>query len=397
MDFIMPLPKSEGFTGILVVVDRLTKMAHFIPISKDITAMETVDTLMKNVYKLHGLPDKIISDRGSQFAALVIQEMYKKLHIKTALSTAYHPQTDGQTERVNQDLETYIRLFCNHRQSDWAAWLHLAEFAYNNRQHSTTQMSPFQANNLTQPRWSLETRVENMTHPAAEEHLQKMKEVEEELKACLDMAAERMKDLYDKGEIPDLQPGDLVFLEARNIKERIQARDEPTRLMTKKLRKKRIGPFEILEKIGNLNYRLRLSGEMINKGVHDTFHISLLTKAPRDTIPGRIPPIPKPIIVDSEEEMEVEQILDSRFRNRQLQYLVKWKDLSPAENSWEPANHLTNAPDAVANFYKQHPDAPRKINATTFAALPWQKLENYTVFERKRQIQRILHSRDLVP
>ena len=108
MDFIMPLPKSEGNTGILVVVDRLTKMAHFITIKKEITAIETAETLMREIFKLHRLPDKIISDRGTQFAANVIQEMYKKLGITSALSSAYHPQTDSQTERVNQDLETYI-------------------------------------------------------------------------------------------------------------------------------------------------------------------------------------------------------------------------------------------------------------------------------------------------
>jgi len=114
MDFIMPLPKSEGNTGILVVVDRLTKMVHFIAIRKEITALETAETLMRNVFKLHRLPDKIISDRGTQFAANVIQEMYKKLDITSALSSAYHPQMDGQTERVNQDCETYIRMFCTH-------------------------------------------------------------------------------------------------------------------------------------------------------------------------------------------------------------------------------------------------------------------------------------------
>jgi len=107
-------------------------MSHFIPIKRDITAIETVETLMKHIFKNHGLPDKIISDRGSQFAVNVIQEMYKKLNITVALSTAYHPQMDGQTERVNQDLETYLRLFINHRQDNWAKWLHLAEFGYNN-------------------------------------------------------------------------------------------------------------------------------------------------------------------------------------------------------------------------------------------------------------------------
>jgi len=191
MDFVMPLPKSNGYTGILVVMDRLTKMSHFIPIRRDITAIETAETLMKHIFKNHGLPDKIISDRGSQFAANVIQEMYKKLNITIALSTAYHPQTDGQTKRVNQDLETYLRLFINHRQDNWAKWLHLAEFAYNNQQHSTTKVSPFMANNLSQPKWSLEGKFKNMTHPRAEEQLKEMKEMENKLKACLDMAAEK--------------------------------------------------------------------------------------------------------------------------------------------------------------------------------------------------------------
>src|SRR5260370_33700066 len=114
MDFIMPLPKSEGYTGILVVMDRPTKMAHFIPIKKTIDSIKTAQTLMKQVFKLHGSPDKIILDRGSQFTSHVLQEMYKVLGITVALSTAYHLQTDGQTERVNQDLETYLRLFCTH-------------------------------------------------------------------------------------------------------------------------------------------------------------------------------------------------------------------------------------------------------------------------------------------
>lgn len=230
--------------------------------------------------------------RGTQFAAKVTEEMYKKLNIQVALSTAYHPQTDGQTERVNQDLETYIRLYCDHRQSDWSQWLHLAEFSYNNKEHSTTKISPFMANNLTMPQWQQETKLENMTHPAAEEHLKEMKNVEEELKACLDLAAERMKEMYNKGEIPTFQEGDMVYLNARNLKEKIQARDEPTRSMMKKLWKKRIGPLRVLRKIGDLNYQLELPTSMMDKNIHNVFHINLLTKAPKDTIPGRIPPKP---------------------------------------------------------------------------------------------------------
>lgn len=397
MDFIMPLPKSKGFTGILVVVDRLTKMAHFIAVKKEITALEMAETLMKNVFKLHGLPDKVISDRGPQFTTQVIQEMYKKLDIVPALSTAYHPQTDRQMERVNQDLETYVRLFCMHRQDDWADWLHLAEFSYNNRKHSTIKMSPFRVNNLSDPRWGLETKTEDMVHPAAQDYLKEMKEVETELKACLDMAAEKMKDHYNKGPIPEFLEGEMVFLDARNIKEKIQSKDEPTRSMVQKLRKKRIRPYRILQKIGTLNYRLELLPELLDKGVHDVFHVSLLTRAPDDMIPGRVPPRPLLIAVDSEDKMEVETVLDSRMKGRRLQYLVKWKDLPAVENSWEPAQHLRNAPEKVEEFHDKHPEAPRKISMMAFGKLPWQPLTNYMLPDKKKEISELLCSRDLVP
>ena len=105
----------------------------------------------EQVYRRFGLPDKFISDRGPQFASKVFQELRKHLGIKSKMSTAYHPQTDGQTERINQELEQYLRLYVNHRQSDWSEWLSLAEFAYNNREHSATKMSPFYANSGRHP------------------------------------------------------------------------------------------------------------------------------------------------------------------------------------------------------------------------------------------------------
>jgi len=397
MDFIMPLPKSEGFTAVLVVVDRLTKMAHFISTRRDITATKTAEELMKHVFKIHGLPDKIILDRGSQFAANVIREMYNKLNITIALSSTYHPQTDGQTERVNQDLETYLRMFINHRQNDWAKWLHLAKFAYNNRQHSTTKVSPFMANNLTQPRWTLEGKFENMTHPAAKEHLKEMKETEKELKVCLDLTVEKMKELYDKGDILNFKEGELVFLDARNLKEKNQTRDEPTKAMTRKLRKKRVGPYKILKKLSELSYQLELPKELEEKGVHDVFHISLLTKAPKDTIEGRRPVQPPPLIIDDEEELEVEEVINSRLKNRQLQYLVKWKGTTDEENSWEKQANLKNAPLAVKEFHEKHPEAPRKINGTFFNNIRWQKLENYTsLAEKKERTQQILKASRLL-
>src|SRR6202161_2438301 len=142
-DFIVELPKSNGYDTILVVVDRLTKMAHFIPTTVNVDARQTAQLLMDNVWKLHGTPRDIVSDRGPQFASKVTRSLFNLIGIQSNLSTAYHPQTDGQMERVNGILEQYLRIFSSHRQDDWAKLLPLAEFAYNNAEHASTGMSPF--------------------------------------------------------------------------------------------------------------------------------------------------------------------------------------------------------------------------------------------------------------
>ena len=118
MDFIVELPKSNGYDTVLVVVDRLTKMAHFIPTTTKIDAKGTAQLLLDNVWKLHGTPLDVISDRGPQFASKVAQALFSLMGIKSNLSTAYHPQTDGQTERVNGILEQYLRIFSSYRQDD---------------------------------------------------------------------------------------------------------------------------------------------------------------------------------------------------------------------------------------------------------------------------------------
>ena len=122
-----------------------------------------------------------------------------------------------------------------------------------------------------------------------------------------------------------------------------------------------------------------------------------LSTVPDNTIPGRVPLQPLPVVVDSEDEMEVETILDSRMRKRQLQYLVKWKDLPAVDNSWELAQHLKNAPEKVEEFHDKHPEVPRKISATAFERLPWQPLTNYMLLSKKKKVLEFLHSRDLTP
>jgi len=156
MDFIVELPKSKDMTTIMVVVDRLTKMAHFIPFRCLPTASIAADAFISNIFKLHGFPDSIISDRGSQFTSEFWNRLCKLLDITHSLSTSNHPETDGQTERVNGILEQYLRCFINKRQNNWVDLLPFAEFAYNNTLHQSIYQSPFFANYGFNPKFSPE-------------------------------------------------------------------------------------------------------------------------------------------------------------------------------------------------------------------------------------------------
>ncbi|ESK90706.1 reverse transcriptase-rnase h-integrase [Moniliophthora roreri MCA 2997] len=144
MDLVMDLPISDSFDTIMVMVDHLSlKGAIFIPCTKKLDATQAAELLLWNVYKRYGLPDKIISDRDPRFAAIVFQETTRLLGVKHTMSTAYHPQSDGESERVNQEMEIYLRMFCSKEQTEWSSYLHMAEFAHNNRTHLVTKNSPF--------------------------------------------------------------------------------------------------------------------------------------------------------------------------------------------------------------------------------------------------------------
>ena len=191
-NFIVKLPLAQGYDAILVVCDHLTKMVYFIPTMEKTSAAGLVQLFRDNIWKLHGLPESIISDRGAQFVAGMMRELNKRLGIKTKLSTAYHPQTDGQTERINQELKQYLRMFMDYRQEQWPEWLGMTEFAYNNKKHTTTQVSPFEANYSLSPRMGFEGR-RGKRFEAAEEFAERMRQVQEEVKAALGKVQEEMR------------------------------------------------------------------------------------------------------------------------------------------------------------------------------------------------------------
>ena len=143
VDFITKLPVSKDHDSILVVCGMFSKMSHFVATTEKITAEGLTRLFRDNVWKLHGLLESVISDRGPQFAAGMTKELNKMLEIETKLSTAYHLETDRQMERTNQELEQYLRIYVNYRQNNWAEWLATAEFAFNNKVHTATRSSPF--------------------------------------------------------------------------------------------------------------------------------------------------------------------------------------------------------------------------------------------------------------
>lgn len=354
-DLITQLPESQDLAGnprtaIIVVVDRLTKRAHFYATTDQCTATEVAEVMYEHVFRLHGIPRQIISDRGTQFASKVFQEFCKKLGIKSSMSTAYHPETDGQTERVNQSLEQYLRIYCNHRQDDWASLLSTAEFAYNNAAHESTKLSPFFIEYGWNPRMSPDVKGE-LDHPSLAELFKDRAEAREQAMAALVLAAERAKWYFDlhKSEVP-FKVGDQVMIKGRDLR---------IRSSSAKLSAKNYGPYEITEQLGPVDFRLKLPRQL---KVHPVFHASKFIPYYPDEIAGRNPKKPAPIEVEGEEEFEVEKVLDSRVYRGRVQYLIKWKGYSESDNTWEPVRHLIHTKKLLDKFHLDHPDAPQPIS-----------------------------------
>jgi transposase InsO family protein len=346
-DLIVGLPMSDGYDAVLTVVDRFSKMVHYIPTTSRATAVDVANLFVNFVWKLHGLPKKTISDRRPSFNAKFLRQVYKRLGIEPHFSTTYHPQVDGQSERANQFVEIFLRHYINHCQTDWVAFLPMAEFAYNNGVHSGSNQSPFYMCYGFYPQFAVGDKSTNQI-PAADEHAEFIKKGLEEAKASLRVAQETHKRYYDRKRRVALtfKGGDKVWLDASNIQT-----DRPS----KKLAHKRLGPYEILDKIRKTSYKLKLPKTM---KVHPVFHVSLLYGHPTDEF-GRRPTPPPPVVTpEGEEEYEVEKILNSRKVGRQLQYLICWKGYGPEEDTWQPKADVANAPELVQRFHQQHPEAP---------------------------------------
>lgn len=348
-DLIVKLPQTQkGHDSVLVYLDRQGKEGHFIATKEEgLSDEKMVELYIHNIWKLHGTPLETISDRGTQLKTDLMRNLYKGLGIKMNLSTAFHPQTDGQTENVNNSgVEGFLRMFCNHRQDDWDDYLPFAEFAYNNAVHSSTGFSPFFAARGYNPTFTT-MPSDAQANPDAQKRLEVIKSVQEEIQAAMTIAQEHQKRFYDRHhqDSPEYEVGQQVWLEATNIKT-----DRPS----KKLSAKRLGPYEVLQKVGTHAYKLKLPRET---KIHPVFHVSLLSPHIEDAIPGRTQPPPPPVVIEGELEYEVDKIINSRYIRGDLEYRVKWTNYSDKYNSWEPWQNVEHAPDKILKYHQDHPDA----------------------------------------
>jgi len=353
MDFITDLSDSSEYNAILTIICRLSKERHYIPCITDdegTTAEKTAEMLIQWVYRTHDLPSSIVSDRGPQFTSILWKFLCKRLSISLRLFTAYHPQTDGQSERANQNVERYLRSFCSYMQNDWSKWLPMIEFADNNALSSAISLTPFFMNKGFHPRMSFDP--DTTEYGSTRERLQadRAKDISEQMNKTLIFAREALAKTREqmvnqankhRKEV-NYETESKVFLNGRNI---VTARP------SKKLDDKMLGPFQITEPVGS-SYKLELSETM---RIHDVFHSELLRPAVDDSLPGQKNEPPGPIVVNDEDEWEIDDILDSRRYRRRLQYRVKWKSYDNDLN-WYNADgdEFMNAQEVVDDFHTKY-------------------------------------------
>jgi hypothetical protein len=354
MDFIEHLPVSGGHTAIFVIVNRLSKQAIFIPSYDTVTAVQLAGLFVVHVFSKHGVPSHVTSDRGSEFVSHFFRALGKALDMKLHFTSGYHPEGDGQTERVNQTLEQYLRVYCNYQQDNWSTLLPLAEFTYNNAPNATTGVSPFFANKGYHP--SITVHPErDLASSRAQEFVTDLDELHQELRTAMTNAQAVYQKSADRNRLPppEFKVGDRVFVRAEFFR---------TTRPSKKLAEKYLGPYEILSQVGKVSWKLRLPDTM--RSVHPVFHVSMLEPSTANTIPDRVQPPPPPVIVEGEEEFEIDEVLDSKvdrcWKPCNLLYLVRWTGSQDPEEetSWLVATELTHAPEAVQEFHLQHPDKP---------------------------------------
>ncbi|KAD3066571.1 hypothetical protein E3N88_34451 [Mikania micrantha] len=337
MDLITKLPRTrKGCDTIWVIVDRLTKSAHFLPIRETYSSDKMAEIYVREIVSRHGVPVTIISDRDTRFTSRFWRNFQEELGTKLLLSTAYHPQTDGQSERTIQTLEDMLRACIIDFGGSWDDYLPLAEFSYNNSYHSSIGMPPYEmlyGRKCRTPVCWGEVGQRELAHKSV---VKATNERIDQIRAHLKAAQDRQKSYADKRRRPiEFQVGDFVLLKVSPWKGVIRFRKRG------KLSPRFIGPFKIIARVGEVAYRLELPEEL--SGIHNTFHVSYLRKCLADEfayvpledieIDDKLNYVEKPVAIL---DRKVKQL-----RNKSLsQVKVQWKNRTGSEITWESENEM---------------------------------------------------------
>lgn len=329
MDFIESLPKSDGKDTILVVIDKYTKYAHLVSLQHPFTASQVAQKLLDQVIKLYGPPKVIISDRDKIFTSGFWSELFKIMGTATHLTSAYHPQSDGQSERLNQCVEMYLRCLVHDKPNSWSKWLPMAEWWYNTSHHSAINMTPYMALYGKPPPSVNYHQAEKQQNPCLDLFLRQRAEMQGVLKENLKKAQERMVFYANKNRSErKFLVGDEVFLKTQAFRQRSlkETKDH-------KFSPRYYGPFKVLKKIGSVAYQIQLPA---TAKIHNTFHVSLLKKkvGSRHMVWSEIP-----TETGGVEEKRPARILDRRIMKRNnavaVDVLMQWDGQVAEDATWE--------------------------------------------------------------
>ena len=361
IDFIIGLPEFRGNNAICTIIDRLIKKRHYVLCvidDDDLTVEICVKILLHYVFRTHDLPSFIVSDRNDQFVSRVWKAFCKRLKIKCKLFTTFQSQTDDQTERINQNIETRLRLYCNYRQDDWAEWIDIMKFVDNNDVFAVTDLISFFINKGYHSRMifdsnldDYETTRERLLAKQSEFIVEEMNRIIEWVKINAADARQKMTIRVNKSRYSiSFEIENYVWLNRRHIKT-VRSFD--------KLDDKKLNSYLVVKR-RDIVYELKLLDDM---HIHSVFHFWLLRKDSNDSLKGQHNDSPKLVIADEAFEWELDDVLQSRYHYHRLQYRCKWSSWNFHNRIWYYADddEFQNAQDIVDAFHEINSKAAKPV------------------------------------